>query len=651
MRWLIILKTYNKLLEMRQILSISFFVLVSFCADKGVRVSNSNLNASEFKEFLIKRVNPLFMYRQMAQVNFILDSLDPYTRSDRGVRAYWLLAKSQADLAVQDFNSAHLRIDTATNLAAKGDSLSPEMLAVKISLASFYYVQDRLDSALKYAHDAYFIGRKRDSSLPAISYRLYEIYMAIGDPREAAKYAWEGYQESKENPQFRVYFINAIAANYESTGLIDSAIAVYKWLDNDSAWLAVPEFKATKDNNIGVLLLRKGRAREAFDLLASAKPVLKQLGRYDEQDTYNYADALMRLGQYHVSLQYLDSADQLAVSQKFPALGSKIWNLRAKNYAALGRPGQGLAAMDSAYAKSRIEMDSSLAKTARDLSAKYSLREKEDAIKSLAYSKKVEENISEQRKIIIAVLVLLIFLIGIVVWLLWRRRRLQQEVREAHLLQQLLRTQMVPHFIFNTLSVLQGFIRTGKTGKSIDFLNTFSKLLRSNLENARSGVVLLADEVSALESYLALQELHFDTLFKYKLSVYSGYEEDNIYVPPMLLQPIVENAVMHGMARLGEEGLITVSIIKEDGILRCIIDDNGAGLHASKEESKKRSLSTIITQERLGILSRQLGKPATIEIIDKESRQLGQGVRVILQLPYREKYDRKGSRVNSIREV
>lgn len=626
---------------MRQFFSISVFVLLSFCTGKPTRVSPGTSNVKEFRQFLSKRVNPLLGLRQTQRANFILDSVESFTRTNDEMRAYWLLFKSHTSVVDGDVNRSRLYMDSAMCLVNKVDTLTLIALLLKTSMAEFYYTQGRFDSALLYAHEAYYIGKKLDSNLPIINYTLYLVYTAIGDSREAGKYAKAGYAESKNNPIFKGYFINAMAAYYESIGLIDSAIIVFNWLNNDTI-LSAPEFKATRDNNIGVLLLRRGRVNEGFNYLLAAKPILKQLGRYDEQDMFNFADALQQLGKYRLSLQYLDSADQLSVSQKYPALASKIWNLRAKNYAALGRSNQGLAAMDSAYARSRIEMDSSLAKTARDLSAKYSLREKDDAIKSLAYSKKVEENISEQRKIIIAVLVLLIFLVGIVVWLLWRRRRLQQEVREAHLLQQLLRTQMVPHFIFNTLAVLQGFIRTGKIEKSIGFLNTFSKLLRSNLENARGSVVLLADEVSALESYLALQELHFDSLFKYKLSVYNGFKEDNVYLPPMLLQPIVENAVVHGMARLGEQGLITVTVVKEEGVLRFVIDDNGAGIQFPGDGIKKRSLSTIITQERLNILSRQLGKLATIEIIDKESCGLDHGVRVILQVPFVEKKDVTG---------
>jgi len=176
---------------------------------------------------------------------------------------------------------------------------------------------------------------------------------------------------------------------------------------------------------------------------------------------------------------------------------------------------------------------------------------------------------------------------------------------------------MDPHFISSSLSVLQGFIRKDNKEKSLQYVIKFDRLMRLSLENARESSVKLKDEISALESYLKLQELQFEQVFNYCIKAYEGFEEDEIKIPPTLLQPFVENAVIHGIRRQGYKGIISIKIERMDHYLNCIIEDNGIGLNEPETNHRKRSLSTIITKERLEILGRQTGNPASLLIIDR----------------------------------
>lgn len=257
-----------------------------------------------------------------------------------------------------------------------------------------------------------------------------------------------------------------------------------------------------------------------------------------------------------------------------------------------------------------------------DLEAQYHLKEKEKFIHELDTENKLVADELGRKNLLLLVSILVILLAATIVILLavlMRERRINNEKEKVSLEQRLLRSQMEPHFIFNTLSVLQHIIRTDQKEKSIKYLRNFASLLRISLESSRASLVSLGDEVKALENYLSLQELRFEDKFSYELEIYGGYMEDELLIPPMLLQPFVENAIEHGLRGMPGKGIIRIIIRKKTDVLECIIDDNGCGLNTRTTNKNKRSLSTTITRERLAILGKKTGKPASVEITDKQS--------------------------------
>jgi len=245
------------------------------------------------------------------------------------------------------------------------------------------------------------------------------------------------------------------------------------------------------------------------------------------------------------------------------------------------------------------------------------------------------------QQILLIVLILIIALLGAGVALLnqiQRRRQLLAERNKAVLEQQLLRSQMEPHFLFNTISVLQSLVRKNERELSIKYLSKFARLLRISLENAREALVPVSDEVEALQHYLSLQQIRFRDVFTYHIDTYDEYENEaaGLLIPPMLLQPFVENAIHHGMVGMKDnEGFIRITIRKEAHNLRFIIEDNGLdeGIARQKDPEKKISVSTTITRERLALLSKQLHMPASLEIV-RRPPSAGGGMRVTLLIPF-----------------
>lgn len=204
-----------------------------------------------------------------------------------------------------------------------------------------------------------------------------------------------------------------------------------------------------------------------------------------------------------------------------------------------------------------------------------------------------------------------------------------------------LRTQMNPHFVFNSLNSIQECIVTGKYGEASLYLNKFSKLFRALLENSSKPLIPLSEEIAVLELYLSLEHMRFEGTFEYSIDVDDELEAEEIMIPSMLLQPFVENALWHGlMHKEGERELrLSFEAISSE-MFRCTIDDNGIGrekastLKAARQANGKSHISRglQITHDRIALMQRR-GQKASIRIIDKhDSAGYASGTRVVIEL-------------------
>ncbi len=145
--------------------------------------------------------------------------------------------------------------------------------------------------------------------------------------------------------------------------------------------------------------------------------------------------------------------------------------------------------------------------------------------------------------------------------------------------QRLLRAQMNPHFIFNSIAVIQSFILQNENKIAAKYLKKFSHLLRLILENSNEKWVSLDSELKAIEDYIDMQLIRFDHSFDYQVNIESKLDKSAIKIPPMLIQPFVENAIEHGIRNI-KNGHVSLKIYQNDNHLFCEIEDNGLGLNA-----------------------------------------------------------------------
>ena len=202
-----------------------------------------------------------------------------------------------------------------------------------------------------------------------------------------------------------------------------------------------------------------------------------------------------------------------------------------------------------------------------------------------------------------------------------------------------LRSQMNPHFIFNCLNSIDYYILKNETEKASDYLNRFSRLIRLILQNSRNNQVNLKDELEALKLYIEMETLRFQGQFVYTIQVKNGLVPIDHEIPPMLLQPYVENAIWHGLLHSDKPGRLDIILALEGYNLICVIQDNGVGRNFVQQMNassklKTRSMGTKITEDRLELFSKLYHNEAFVEIIDLKDREgRAKGTRVELSIP------------------
>ena len=188
--------------------------------------------------------------------------------------------------------------------------------------------------------------------------------------------------------------------------------------------------------------------------------------------------------------------------------------------------------------------------------------------------------------------------------------KMQQEKRVAGLELQALRSQMNPHFVHNSLNAIQYFIQRNEVELSENYLSKFSKLIRLFFEYSRRQNITIKDELTLLTNYLEIEKLRFEEKLEYKISVSDTIDEDEQFIPSMLLQPIVENAINHGLFHKNGKGTVLINFKKiNDNTFEVVVKDNGIGINKSKEvfraSSKNyQSNSSAVLQERLDLLNK-----------------------------------------------
>ena len=250
----------------------------------------------------------------------------------------------------------------------------------------------------------------------------------------------------------------------------------------------------------------------------------------------------------------------------------------------------------------------------------------------------------------ISVILLLAFIVFIIVR---QRNKIVNQKREhkriineletqmLQLKQKTLQLQMNPHVIFNTLNSIQQYILNNDAGNAVSYLSSFSKLMRRILNNSNERYITLSDEIEAISLYLQLESMRLGNRFHYEIEVDSAIDANNIEIAPLIIQPFVENAIIHGLVPKKDNCFLSVrfSKISEDKLL-CVVEDNGVGRKYSEKVKQERgnvhkSYGMSITKRRLETLTKISNDEFSVEVVDLyDDNGMSSGTRVNIIISY-----------------
>ncbi|MFT3747670.1 MAG: 7TM diverse intracellular signaling domain-containing protein [Agriterribacter sp.] len=201
-----------------------------------------------------------------------------------------------------------------------------------------------------------------------------------------------------------------------------------------------------------------------------------------------------------------------------------------------------------------------------------------------------------------------------------------------------LQAQMNPHFIFNCLNSIKALIQENENEKSVVYLTTFSKLIRTLFNNAAKREISLHDEIETCKLYLRLEAMRFDEKLSYTVAMDNNVDLKSIYVPALIIQPFIENAIWHGIIPKEEGGAVQITVMKENDTVKIMVEDNGIGRVASRQNKSvsgpaHQSKGINLTQSRLELDNLLRQRKAKLEIIDKmDEKGMAEGTTIVITL-------------------
>ncbi|GGX04088.1 tetratricopeptide repeat-containing sensor histidine kinase [Aquimarina muelleri] len=318
--------------------------------------------------------------------------------------------------------------------------------------------------------------------------------------------------------------------------------------------------------------------------------------------TYNnVGHSYLKKGEYKKAIAYMDSA--MIGAQGI--LKTYIYNNLKDSYLGINNYKKALFYADLKDFHKDSIVDAKQKEKVAELTEKFESEKQQQQIDILDSKNQIQALTIKQQNYILVALIVFALLLLILGYFGFKNYKTKQKLNTLLLQQKLRKIQLNPHFLFNALQSIQNFIHQNDKEKSSSYLTSYSKLIRLILEKSDHDFISVAEDKQALEAYLDLQKINQNNVFSYTIQIQNNVEEDFDILPPLITQPFVENAILHGL-KDKTEGLITIKYYKNNTDLCVSIKDNGRGFEIHKEDSKKlhKSMSMQIVREQLKNLNK-----------------------------------------------
>lgn len=508
---------------------------------------------------------------------------------------------------------------------------------ISMNMAGTYSFMGNYKEAINYALKAINIKESNNDRV-----RICYHYMTLANI----------FRENNNIPKWKEYVLKAyqlkdieecasfpdIAKIYNSLGGLakmeenfDQALAYYDTLMVLSWEAEFNQGISTALTNSAQIYYSQGQVLKALELSTKAEP-------YFGGDTYEIifnnnwkAELYKELGNFNKALALVTENIQRSDINFYYTEKTKCLQLLYELNFKLSNYQQAYAWNDSLRTIEQNYHDEDIRRVIQETETKYETEKKQKQIELLTS----ENTVKNQRiKTFIALLIALFFLLMLLASYYLRYRQKMIFAGED-LKMKLLRSQMNPHFIFNVLGSIQSFMMSNDPGKASGYLSSFASLIRATLEYSSAESISLHDELTMLKDYINLEQMRLSGKFDYNINIQNIEEPEFIHIPPMMVQPFIENAIKHGFREIDYKGDLNISVSESEYYVVFEIEDNGSGL---KEEPGKeighQSKALDIFEQRRKLIEQKYKRSFSFEIINlRDKNPDTSGVCIKISIP------------------
>lgn len=571
-------------------------------ADSWLTIGNANILLSHYTDALKGFTNSQILYEELLRASGKKASDDTKIGLANAYGCIGIVCSEQNNYAkALEYYFKSLKLYEETNQ-------QDVMAVIYNNIGNVYEAQKEYSKALEYFNKALWIQKKLgDNSFATTITNIGKVYLAQDENDKALQ-------------------------SFEDAELI------FKEHENSRGL-------AELYNNIGNYYKKKKDYTEAEKSYQQALKIFEQTGeKYGASASLGYlGDVYAFQGKTNEAIKYLKESSALAEEIGVPEQVKESEKDLSDIYEKLGKPAEALKHYKKYSAfKETINNSENIKSMVREelnyeFERKEALRKVENEKKEVLFNEQTKRH--KQQMLFASLFILLLFGIAFLIYSrlqLKKRLTLQRDLAEYE--QKALHLQMNPHFVFNCLGSISSFIVQNGTDSAIKYLSKFSKLMRLTLEYSKESLIPIDREIEGLQNYLELEQLRFNRTFEFSITKDPDIEDD-MALPPLLLQPFVENAIIHGIVPKKEKGNIYVDFSLQGDKLVCTVTDDGIGINRSRKLKENsvtvhKSMALEITRKRLEVIQAVTSKTSQVEIKEiKDAQGFPSGTRIVLNLP------------------
>jgi len=525
-----------------------------------------------------------------------------------------------------------------------------ESLLVYEGLADIYVKTKKYNEArIKYTKALVIANENKiNSKITDLNSRLAEVYAAEGDVSKAKGYFNNSLDLAiKENKTRALVEQEKVANFFNANNLFDDEIKLRK-----ESLKEILKIDPKKKKILGYLGgdLTSTFLNAFLDAELNGKELLLPIGGISSQSiNYKIGRAYIQKGAYKEAIPYLKSSIKYANKNEDLIIQKDATRKLSEAHANVGNVYEAnktfqnyVGLVDKLYIKKQQEIaqakrfNKKISENQNRISSLEKDRELNESKKNIAYKdKQLAEEINKRQLNLIYTLVAGILSLILLAYLQIRNSR-QQKLANNLLALKSMRSQMNPHFIFNALNSVNSYIALNDERNANRYLSEFAILMRTVLENSDEDFIPLTKEIELIELYVKLEHNRFKDKFGYHVFIDSNIKLEDFNIPPMLLQPYIENAIWHGLRYKEAMGELLISMeVYDHETIRIVIQDNGIGREKSKElktenQLKRKSKGMITIKNRIAILNDMYKEKISVNVTD--AFENGEGTKVELLL-------------------